>query len=283
MSGTKERNRQGKSNRFLTIVLVVLMVIGVGFMAYPTISDALHSLQTDEAISDYQNAVDQLDETERQALLDQAHAYNQSLVHDPYRFNMDEAKLAEYESMMKVGDVAPIATVSVPSQKIYLPIYHGSSPEALLSGAGHLEGTSLPVGGPSTHTVISAHTGLPEAELFDNISNLKTGDQFVISALGEDHVYIVDRILTVLPEEMDALAIEEGEELCTLLTCTPYGINTHRLLVIGKKAPEGTPVPAPVDTTGTLQKLIPILLIAAVILICLVSWYLIRKRKKAQN
>ena len=283
MSGTKERNRQGKSNRFLTIVLVVLMVIGVGFMAYPTISDALHSLQTDEAISDYQNAVDQLDETERQALLDQAHAYNQSLVHDPYRFNMDEAKLAEYESMMKVGDVAPIATVSVPSQKIYLPIYHGSSPEALLSGAGHLEGTSLPVGGPSTHTVISAHTGLPEAELFDNISNLKTGDQFVISALGEDHVYIVDRILTVLPEEMDALAIEEGEELCTLLTCTPYGINTHCLLVIGKKAPERTPVPAPVDTTGTLQKLIPILLIAAVILICLVSWYLIRKRKKAHN
>lgn len=261
----------------VTVVLVLLLVIGMGLMLYPTVSDWLYSMKSDETISQYQSAVESLDDQTRQDLWNRANAYNQTLVSNPYRFYPDDQEKADYLSQLAIDGTSAIATIRVPGQDIYLPVFHGSSSEALSSGAGHLEGSSLPIGGPSTHSVISAHTGLPEAELFDNISNLEIGDLFVVSCLGEDHVYEVEQILTVLPEEMDALNIVEGEDLCTLLTCTPYGINTHRLLVIGKRAPEGTTVP---EYNPSGNQMIIIAATAAVVVVILVIWLIYRKRKK---
>ena len=227
--------------RVLPVIIVLMVVTGLSLLLYPTASDYLKSLSYRRTISDYIDSVEPLDREDFEELLAAARAYNERLAEKSgFKLSLSEEELAEYNSLLGVDNTGVIGYVSVPKVDIYLPIYHGTGDDALQNGVGHLEGSSLPVGGPSTHAVLSGHTGLPSTKLFTDINQLVEGDTFSVQVLKETLTYEVDQTLVVLPSEMDALQIEPGEDYCTLLTCTPYGINSHRLLVRGRRVP--TPV-----------------------------------------
>ena len=196
-----------------------------------------------------------------------------------------EAAYERYRSLLSVDGTALMGYVTIPQLKLELPIYHGTGEAELQSGAGHLIGTSLPVGGPSTHCVIAAHSGLATAELFSHLADLRRGDEFSLTVLGQRLVYKVDRITVVLPDEVDELAIEPGRDLCTLLTCTPYGINTHRLLVRGHRIPveEAANAPARIehDDAGLIGAGLAVAAVIAAAL--LIRRAFVRRRPKAHR
>ena len=176
-----------------------------------------------------------LDDEVYEALWAEAEAYNETLPDKADRFNMSEEELEEYQTYLSVSGTNVIGYIEIDKIGCYLPIYHGTDESVLQVGVGHLEGSSLPVGGPGTHCVISGHRGLPSAKLFTDLDQMEVGDTFVLYVLDETLTYEVDQIRIVEPTEMSELAIVEGEDYCTLVTCTPYGINTHRLLVRGHR------------------------------------------------
>ena len=222
--------------RILPIIIVLMIVAGLSLLLYPTVSDYLHELSYRRTVSEYNTNVEPLDGEEYEELLEAARAYNERLAEkNRFTLALPEEEQAEYNSLLAVDSTGVMGYVSIPKVNITLPIYHGTGDDALQNGVGHLEGSSLPVGGPDTHAVLSGHTGLPSAKLFTNIDQLVVGDTFTVQVLKETLTYQVDQILVVLPSETDALRIEPGEDYCTLLTCTPYGINSHRLLVRGRR------------------------------------------------
>ena len=233
--------------RILTIIVILMILSGLSLLLYPTVSDYLNSLAYRQEISDYTASVEKLDDESYKDLLAAARAYNERLAaRGGQMADLSEELREEYNGLLKTGSTDVMAYVSIPKVNIYLPIYHGTGDGVLQNGVGHLEGSSLPVGGPGTHCVLSAHTGLPSSKLFTSIDRLEKGDTFTVRVLREVLTYEVDQILVVLPYETDALRIEPGEDYCTLLTCTPYGINTHRLLVRGHRVP--TPAGAEAET-----------------------------------
>ncbi len=224
-----------KLNKILIPIFVVLFLAGLGLMLYPTVSNLWNRHNQADVISDYSNEVDSMDEAQKQEYLEAARAYNRRIcLGQP--FEMTDEDREEYNSLLDPDGSGVMGYIDIPKIDCYLPIYHGTSDEVLKIGAGHFEGSSLPVGGESTHCVISGHSGLPSAKLFTDIDTLEIGDKFHLSVLGETITYEVDQILIVLPNETQELIIKEGEDYCTLVTCTPYGINSHRLLVRGKRA-----------------------------------------------
>jgi sortase A len=217
-----------------TILLCVVFLVGLGLILYPTISDAYNAVHQTQAVVDYSQAIATLDEDRYADILAQAQAYNETLAQKSYTsFVLSEEEQAEYESMLNVDVV--MGYIEIPSIRVVLPIYHGTSDEVLAAGVGHVEGSSLPVGGESTHCVLSGHRGLPSSKLFTDLDKLVVGDVFVLQVLDETLTYEVDQIRIVDPEDIDDLAIVPGEDYCTLVTCTPYGINTQRLLVRGHR------------------------------------------------
>ena len=224
--------------RTATILVILMIITGLSLLLYPTVSDYLKTLAYRRTISDYISNVEPMDDRRSAELLDAARAYNEQLVsRGGFRVSLPEAQREEYYSLLNIDNTGIIGYVSVPKVDISLPLYHGTEERVLQSGVGHLEGSSLPVGGPSTHAVLSTHTGLPSAKLFTNIDQLVAGDTFSVRVLKETLTYEVDQILVVLPHETDALKIEPGKDYCTLMTCTPYGVNSHRLLVRGHRVP----------------------------------------------
>lgn len=219
------------------IFFALLFLTGLGVLLYPTISDAWNAYRQNMLITDYEEAVAILaqDQETYDDIWAQARAYNKSLWEKPDRFFMTEEEKAEYESLLNISGNGVMAYVEIPSIKCSLPIYHGTDERVLQTAVGHLEGTSLPVGGAGTHCVLSGHRGLPSAKLFTNLDQLEEGDIFLIKVLNETLTYEVDQIRTVLPEEMEELGLAEGKDYCTLVTCTPYGVNSHRLLVRGSR------------------------------------------------
>lgn len=224
-------------------------MVGIGLLVYPDAADWFATLQHNSEISGYIDNVEQTPSAERQRILQAAYAYNDQLepgpLTDPYiSQNADEAKRTAvyqaYEELLRISGTDVIGTLSYPSIDVALPIYHGTADATISKGVGHLYGTSLPVGGPSTHSVLTSHSGLPQAKLLTNLSRAQIGDTFWISVLGEDHYYRVESIETVLPGETDSLKITEGEDWVTLFTCTPIGVNSHRLMVhaVRIEAPE---------------------------------------------
>lgn len=187
------------------------------------------------AIASYVDQVNSLDDAQYETMLEQASAYNETLVGKENRYILDEAETAEYNSLLDVTGTGIMGYVVIPKINVRLPIYHGTDPSVLEIAIGHIAGSSLPVGGESTHCVLSGHRGLPSAKLFTDIDQLKEGDQFMLEVLGDTLTYEVDQIKVVLPDELEDIEIEEGQDLCTLVTCTPYGVNTHRLLVRGHR------------------------------------------------
>lgn len=204
-------------------------------LLYPTLSDYWNSFHQTKVITDYTKDIDDLNKQNYNQILTRAQDYNKSLLEKVDRYEMSKEEVEEYESQLNASHTGVIGYIEIEKIDCFLPIYHGTDNAVLQTALGHLEGTSLPVGGNNTHCVISGHRGLPSAKLFTDLDKMKKGDIFVIHTLDEILTYEVDRILVVDPEDYSALAIEEGQDYCTLMTCTPYGINTQRLLVRGHR------------------------------------------------
>lgn len=218
-----------------TIVATVVLVVGVGIIAYPTVSDWWNSYHQSRAIATYVAAVQDTDPAVLEAMLADARAYNERLAQNGNRYNMTDAEREEYESLLDLTGNGVMGYVQCNAINVDYPIYHGMDESVLQIAIGHLEGTSLPVGGPTTHSAISGHRGLPRARLFTDLDKLVEGDTFTITVLDQTCTYEVDQIRIVLPADLSNLNIEAGQDFATLITCTPYGINTHRMLVRGHR------------------------------------------------
>lgn len=227
------------------IIIVILFLAGLSLLLYPFIANAWNTYRQKQLISNYESVVSEKEEAgeiDYEAEMERAKAYNDALVPSILPDSFAVAAAAdepdeEYMSALNIAGDEVMGVVEIPKIDISLPIFHTTSKEVLEKGAGHLEGSSLPIGGESTHAVITAHRGLPSAALFTDLDRLKEGDHFLLHVLDETLCYEVDQILTVEPDDTDALAVEEGEDLVTLVTCTPYGVNTHRLMVRGHRVP----------------------------------------------
>ncbi len=217
-----------------TLVLVLVFVVGLLILLYPTVSNWWNERVQTRVVMNYDQAVSNLSDEDYTAIFEAAEAYNEKLAAlDPAQALLSDDPVGGYEETLDITGTGIMGYVTIEKIDVELPIYHGTSDSALSAGAGHLEGSSLPVGGESTHCVISAHRGLPSALLFTNLDQLEVGDTFTITVLDRVLTYQVDQITIVLPTELEDLYIEAGKDYCTLMTCTPYGINTHRLLVRG--------------------------------------------------
>lgn len=221
--------------RVSTGFTVLIFILGISLILYPTFSDYWNQLHMSRVISNYVDEVNSLNETDYESMMTSAQSYNQWLYESGHGLGLTDDEMDEYETELDVLGNGLMAYIEIPSIDVYLPVYHGTDESVLQIGAGHVEGSSLPIGGENTHSVISGHRGLPSARLFTDLDELETGDVFVIHVLNETLTYEIDTIQTVLPDEVDTLSIVEGEDLCTLVTCTPYGINDHRLLVTGHR------------------------------------------------
>ena len=219
----------------VTLLLVLVGLVGVGMIAYPTISDWWNSFHQSRAVASYAEAVANLDREDYDRIIEQAVDYNARLAESGVLWTMNPEQQEEYDSLLNIGGNGIMGYIDIPKIHITLPIYHGTDEAVLQIAIGHLAGTSLPVGGASTHCVVSGHRGLPSARLFTDIDKLVEGDTFTMTVLNRTVTYEVDQIRIVEPTDLSNLQIEEGKDYCTLVTCTPYGINTHRLLVRGHR------------------------------------------------
>lgn len=218
-----------------TVLLVMMFTVGLSLLLYPTIADWWNQFHATRAIDSYSEAVASMSDEEYEKLLNEAHEYNTALLSEPNRFHPSDSLHSMYESTLNVAGDGIIGVVKIPSLRVNLPIYHGVEESTLQDAIGHIEGSSLPVGGPSTHTIVSGHRGLPSAKLFTDLDQMEVGDYFMFVTLDDTYTYQVDQIKIVEPNDFTYLQIEEGKDLATLQTCTPYGINTHRLLVRGHR------------------------------------------------
>ena len=216
-------------------LLVLVLLLGLGLIAYPTVSDWWNSFHATRAIASYTAAVDSTDDARIEELLEAAREYNSRLLQKENPFSMTEEEMAEYRSLLDVSGTGIIGYVQIPLLRVNVPVYHTTEESVLQVAVGHLEWSSLPIGGESTHSAISGHRGLPSARLFTDLDKMKEGDTFTITVLNQTVTYQVDQIRIVTPEDVSDLAIVPGEDYCTLVTCTPYGINTHRMLVRGRR------------------------------------------------
>lgn len=219
----------------INIFLAVIVLAGLCLLLYPTFSDWWNSLHQSQAIASYVEKVEGMSQEEMDALLEQAHAYNQRLWDKGNRWLPSPEEAAEYRSLLDVTGTGIMGYVNIPVIDVSLPIYHGTDEAVLQIASGHIEGTSLPVGGESTHAAISGHRGLPSARLFTDLDRLGEGDLFTVTILGRTLTYQIVQIRIVLPEDTSEMDLYRGEDYCTLQTCTPYGVNTHRLLLRGKR------------------------------------------------
>ncbi|MCD8107955.1 MAG: class C sortase [Oscillospiraceae bacterium] len=235
----RKRNRrraEGKKRSFVTPLLLAILLLGLAIVIYPTFSNWWNSQVQTRAVANYDEAVSNLSETDYSAYFEAAYAFNESIARIGSATTITNPEVLEgYESLLNVSGTGIMGYITIEKIDVLLPIYHGTSSSVLQVGAGHLEGTSLPVGGESTHCVLSAHRGLPSATLFTHLDQMEIGDTFTITVLNEVLTYEVDQISIVYPYEIESIYVEEGQDYVTLMTCTPYGINTQRLLVRGHR------------------------------------------------
>lgn len=223
---------------FPIILFTLVFIIGLLIMLYPSISNFVNSKNHDNVIVSYNSEVKKIDNTENEKMLEEAHTYNKNLVKTSITdaFSYPERSMSsEYTDVLNVDGRGVMGYISIPKIDVRIPIYHGTSSEVLQKGVGHFEGSSLPVGGEGTHSVLSAHRGLPSARLFTDLDQLKKDDIFYIYVLDEKLIYKVDRVSVIQPSDISLLDITEDGDYITLVTCTPYGVNTHRLLVRGTR------------------------------------------------
>ena len=227
-----KRRRKGPS--LSTVILVVILLAGVCILLYPSVSDWWNSMHATRAIAGYVTAVEDLSGEEKERMLEAARRYNAALA-DGVDYDLTEEEYAEYLSLLDIGGTGIMGYVQISAIGVNLPVYHSVDEAVLQIAVGHIPGSSLPVGGERSHSVLSGHRGLPSAKLFSDLDQMQEGDVFTLNVMDQTITYMVDQIRIVLPEETDDLAIQAGKDYCTLVTCTPYGINTHRMLVRGRR------------------------------------------------
>lgn len=277
----KEKKKK-KQNKLLPFLGLLLLLIGNIAAGYPLVGSLLVEYRADAEIDAYEEAVAGEAEDERSQMLEEARLHNESLA------GGESVSAVSYNDLLAVTDA--IGYLEIPKLGIYLPIYHGLDEEVLQKGIGHIPETSLPVGGESTHCVLSGHSGLPAARILTELDQMEEGDRFYIHVLDETLAYEVDQISVVLPEDTEAVQIEEGRDLVTIVTCTPYGINTHRLLVRGERT-EYTPTAVSVGVSSaqdtkdkqiiSWQMVIWMISVTLNIILLIVGiWLIVRGRKK---
>ena len=234
--GRSEGLRGGRiTDRLFTIILVGIMMAGIGLLAYPSLADYWNSFHQSRAVMTYAEHVADMQTDEYERFLNSAREYNSALAETGIKWGLTDEEKAAYNEELNIDGSGIMGYIKIQKIQITLPLYHGTDEGILQTSIGHLEGSSLPVGGEGTHCLLSGHRGLPSARLFTDLDQLREGDTFTMTVLNETLTYEVDHIWIVEPEDLSHLQIEEGKDLCTLITCTPYGINTHRLLVRGHR------------------------------------------------
>ena len=276
-----------KKNRS-NIILILIFLVGLSVMLYPTVSDYINQKNQSRAVASYSEEVENLSDVDYQAYFDAADDYNRRLAETPDAFYRPD-EVSGYTDTLDVSGTGIMGYITISKIGVELPVYHGTSDGVLQVAAGHLEGSSLPVGGAGTHAVISAHRGLPSAKLFTNLDELEVGDTFTITVLDRVLTYEVDQISIVLPTETDLLQPVEGKDYVTLMTCTPYGINTHRLLVRGKRI-ENAENQKHIRVTADALRIEPIIVAPAlavpmllVLLVVMLAVPHLRKRKNQRE
>ena len=271
-----------KQSNFINIILVLILLVGLSLLLYPSVSDYWNSFHQSRAIAQYAKEVAAMDDEDYEKLWQEAVDYNKVLQERGINYVLNEEEKAEYESVLDVTGTGIMGYVEIPSIRCSLPIYHGTDESVLQIAVGHLEWSTLPVGGESTHCVISGHRGLTSAKLFTNLDQLVEGDIFMLRVLDEVLTYEVDQILIVEPQDTTSLQITKGEDYCTLVTCTPYGINTHRLLVRGHRI-ENVEESESARITADAMQIEPLMvapIVALPILLILIILLLVPRRRK---
>lgn len=262
-----------------TIILAAILLIGIGMLFYPSLSDYWNSFHSSRAIGAYTEAMAEMDDESYEELWAAARSFNEMIYQRHGIYELSEEERTEYNSLLNIAGNGIMGYINIPSIKTSLVIYHGISETVLQVGAGHLDYTSLPVGGANTHAGISGHRGLVSAKLFTNLNELVEGDIFTINVLDETLTYEVDQILIVEPDVTDPLLPEEGMDYCTLITCTPYGINSHRLLVRGHRIDNIDDVSQRVSADAMqIEPLMVAPMVSAPILLVLLIYVIIRRR-----
>lgn len=233
---TKPKKKKKSKGRIIgSIILDLVFIVGICLLLYPSFSNWWNQNKASRAVASYDDTVTNMTDEDYSSIVESAEAYNESLLTATNRWSVDDPVNASYYDLLVVPGTDIMGYLSIPSIDVELPIYHGTDAAVLQVGIGHLEGSSLPIGGKGTHAVLSGHTGLESSRLLTDLDKVTVGDTFTITVLNETLTYEVDQILVVLPDEMDSLAIDPDEDYVTLVTCTPYGVNTHRLLVRGHR------------------------------------------------
>lgn len=275
-----------KKNRSSNILLILVFIAGLSLLLYPSVSNFVNTRNQSRVIADYRSELDTVDSETHAKMLAAARDYNASLVERENEFTLDAQQQRKYEALLNVSDSGVMGYVEIPCINVTLPVYHTVEEKVLQTAAGHVEWSSLPVGGESTHAIISGHRGLPSAELLTHIDRLRLGDRFYMNVLGQTLEYQVDQIKVVLPEDTTYLTIEEGQDYMTLVTCTPYGINSHRLLVRGVRLLNGKVTAQRLFVTNEVEEVsliyvLPVSLLAVVLAVFAVLGVcrLLRRRK----
>lgn len=269
-----------------TILLILIFFIGLSLLLYPSFSDWWNSFHSSQAITNYSEIVANIDDDKYAEIWNAAWNYNQTLVGSGNAFEVTGEQRLSYEQLLDVGGNGIMGYIEIPMIDVSLPIYHGTDESVLQIAVGHLEWSSLPVGGESTHCVISGHRGLPSAKLFTNLDKLVLGDIFILRTLDEILTYEVDQVLIVEPHEVDALRVVAGKDLCTLVTCTPYGINTHRMLVRGHRVEnleDAKQIRVTADATQIDPVIVAPLVVAPMLLVLLIGLLLPKKNRREKG
>lgn len=266
------------------IILISALLIGICLLLYPSVSDYVNSVHQTKAIYSYEQVTQNLTQDQNMEVFEAAHTYNELIAETEHVFFQPDL-VPGYEDVLDTTGTGIMAYITIDKIKVELPVYHNCSEGVLQIAVGHLPGTSLPVGGEGTHAVLTGHRGLPSSKLFTDLDKLDVGDTFTITVLNQVLAYQVDQIRVVLPEETDELRLIPGEDHVTLLTCTPYGINSHRLLVRGKRV-EYEGKKGPVYVANEAYQIDPMIVMPAVavpILVLLAIWWSIRTRRRAKQ
>ena len=266
-----------------TILLVVALLAGVSLLLYPSLSNYWNSLHATQVVSNYAQQVQTMDRSRYETMWNDAVAYNRSLLTRSTDFALTDAQKRQYDALLNVDGTGIMGYLEIPALEVTLPIYHGTDDSVLQVGAGHIEWSSLPTGGESTHCVLSGHRGIPSARLFSDLDQLVAGDTFVIRVLDEVMTYEVDQILIVEPTDVSALTVEDGKDLCTLVTCTPYGVNSHRLLVRGHRVENASEAIRVTSDAVQIEPLIVAPLVAMPLLLALLILLLLPHSKKKSH
>lgn len=264
------------------IIWVLMLFVGVCGLLYPSVSQYWNTKTQTRAVENYREILDSLQPEDYTAFFQEAEAYNTALSELNFPL-VDYPQLSGYNNILNISGNGVMGYISIPKIGVELPLYHGVSPEVLNIACGHLEGTSLPVGGESTHCVLSAHRGLPHARLFTDLDKMELGDTFLLTVLDRELTYQVDQITVVRPDEIDDIQLVAGEDHCTLLTCTPYGINSHRLLVRGTRIENAAPVLYVTSDAYRIDSLVATPIVAAPILLILLVVLMVKYRDKGSK